>query len=90
MKAIHVVQGKLLVKPVTQATNLSNGLQINNETQSRKDVTTGLVVDGKYKDSMVYFPLYAASPLTYEGVSYFILDEQDILAYECDDPSDNK
>jgi len=89
MKAIHVVQGKLLVKPVVQATSLGNGLQINNETQSRKDIATGLVVDGKYKDSMVYFPLYSASPLTYEGVSYLILDEQDILAYECDDSINN-
>lgn len=79
---IKVVQGKTLVKPVVQATNLGNGIQINQETQSRKDIVTGLVIDGTYKDSMVYFPLYAACQLTYEGESYLILDEQDILAYD--------
>jgi co-chaperonin GroES (HSP10) len=84
MKAIRVIQGKVLVEPVVQATALGNGLQINQETQSRKDVATGLVIDGKYKDSMVYFPLYAASPIVYQGKSYLIIDEQDILAMEYD------
>lgn len=89
MKAIHVVQGKVLVEPQISSTSLGNGLQINNETQSRKDIISGLVVDGKYKDSMIYFPLYAANPLTYEGKSYLILDEQDILAIEYDNDSTN-
>ena len=90
MKAIRVTQGKVLVKPTVQMTSLGNGLQINNETQSRKDIVTGIVKDGKYKDSMIYFPLYAASPLTYEGNSYYIIDEQDVLAIECDDSTNNK
>lgn len=90
MKAIRVTQGKILVEPTVQMTSLGNGLQINNETQSRKDIVTGIVKDGKYKDSMIYFPLYAASPLTYEGNSYYIIDEQDVLAIECDDSTNNK
>lgn len=84
---IKVTKGNVLVKPIAQATNLGNGLQINNETQSRKDIITGLVIDGgELKGFVVYFPLYAASPLTYEGVNYLILNEQDVLAY---DPTDN-
>lgn len=85
---IKVTKGNVLVKPIVQATNLGNGLQINNETQSRKDIITGLVIDGEYKDAVVYFPLYAASPLTYEGINYMILNEQDVLAV--DDREDNK
>ena len=82
---IKVTKGNVLIEPTTQATNLGNGLQINNETQSRKDVVTGIVIDGEYKDAVVYFPLYAASPLTYNGINYLILNEQDILAYESAD-----
>jgi co-chaperonin GroES (HSP10) len=82
---IKVTKGNVLIEPTTQATNLGNGLQINNETQSRKDVVTGRVIDGEYKDDVVYFPLYAASPLTYNGINYLILNEQDILAYDSTD-----
>ena len=89
MKAIHACKGKCLVEPVTQMTSLGNGLQINNETQSRKDVIAGIVIDGEYKDSTIYFPLYSASPLIYEGKSYLILDALDILAIEYDDSKDS-
>lgn len=89
MKTIHVTEGKVLVEPVVQNTNLGNGLQINNETQSRKDIISGIIKDGKYLGSMVYFPLYAANTLMYEGTNYLILDEKDILAIESDDPKNN-
>lgn len=89
MKAIHACKGKCLVEPVTQMTNLGNGLQINNETQSRKDIIAGLVINGEYKDSTIFFPLYSASPITWEGKGYLILDAQDVLAIECDDSEDN-
>lgn len=84
---IKVTKGNILVKPIVGATELGNGLQINNETQSRKDIVTGLVIDGEYKDTVVYFPLYAASTLMYEGENYLVLNVQDILAI--DDPKDN-
>ena len=89
MKTIHVTEGKVLVEPVVQNTNLGNGLQINNETQSRKDIISGIIKDGKYLGSMVYFPLYAANTLMYEGTNYLILDEKDILAIESDNPKNN-
>lgn len=85
---IRVTKGKLLVQPIVTMTNLGNGLQINNETQSRKDIITGTVIDGEeYKGAVVYFPLYAASPLSYEGVNYLVLDVRDVLAV--DDPRDS-
>lgn len=85
---LKVMQGKLLVQPRTSMTNLGNGIQINNETQSRKDIVSGTVLDGTLKGNIIYYPLYAASPITYEGGNYFILDENDVLAYE-DDTKDN-
>lgn len=81
---LKVTKGNALIEPVTQATSLGNGLQINNETQNRKDIVTGRVIDGSEEliGAMVYFPLYATSQLTFDGVDYLVLNEQDILAYD--------
>ena len=81
---------KLLVKQLNQSTSLGNGLQISNETQNRKDVIIGIIVDTKDADMMnkkIFFPLYAALPLSYEGENYLVVDTQDVLAI--DDSGDN-
>ena len=83
IKVAHA--NKLLVKQINQSTNLGNGLQISNETQNRKDVVVGIVVDSKdpeWKDSKVFFPLYSGLPLSYEGENYLIIDVQDVLVFE--------
>lgn len=83
IKVAHA--NKLLVKQINQSTNLGNGLQISNETQNRKDVVVGIVVDTKdpeWKDAKVFFPLYSGLPLSYEGENYLIIDVQDVLVFE--------
>jgi co-chaperonin GroES (HSP10) len=82
---------KLLVKQLNQNTNLGNGLQISNETQNRKDVVVGIIVDTKDKELMgnkVFFPLYSALPLSYDGENYLVIDVQDVLAI--DDSTDSR
>lgn len=81
---------KLIVKQINQMTNLGNGLQISNETQNRKDVIVGIVVSStmaKWENKKIYFPLYSALPLSYEGENYLVIDTADVLAI--DDSSNN-
>lgn len=81
---------KLLVRQINQSTSLGNGLQISNETQNRKDVVVGFVVDSKGKEWVnknIYFPLYSALPLSYNGDNFLVVDTQDVLAI--DDSTNN-
>lgn len=85
---IKVTKNKILVQQLDTQTELGNGLSITNETQSRKDIVKGLVVacaEPEYEMDVVYFPLYAALPLSYDGVNYLIVDVADILAYDSKD-----
>ena len=91
---IKVAQdNKVLVKQVEKTTSLGNGLQISNETQNRKDVIVGIVIDSVQVNKIgkkIFFPLYSALPLSYEGENYLVVDIQDILAIELDDPTNHK
>lgn len=91
---IKVAQdNKVLVKQVEKTTSLGNGLQISNETQNRKDVIVGIVIDSGQVNKIgkkIFFPLYSALPLSYEGENYLVVDTQDILAIELDDPTNHK
>lgn len=83
IKVAH--KNKLLIKKLDQETNLGNGLQISNETQNRKDIVVGLVIntlDSVFEDKKVFFPLYSALPLSYEGENYLVVDVDDILVIE--------
>lgn len=83
---------KLLVKQLNQSTNLGNGLQISNETQNRKDIVVGIVVDALetvWNGRKIFFPLYSALPLSYEGENYLVIDTEDVLVMELNDRKDN-
>jgi co-chaperonin GroES (HSP10) len=83
---------KLLVKQLNQNTNLGNGLQISNETQNRKDIVVGIIVDCMEENKIgkkIFFPLYSALPLSYEGENYLVIDTDDVLVIEVNDRKDN-
>lgn len=85
-------RNKLLVKQINQNTNLGNGLQISNETQNRKDIVVGIVVDALetvWNGRKIFFPLYSALPLSYEGENYLVIDIDDVLVMELNDRKDN-
>lgn len=73
-----------LIKPLEKVTSLDNGLLINSETQSRKDIISGTcLVSG----DTLFFPLYAASTLLYKGNEFLVVHEDDIMCV--DDSRDN-
>lgn len=83
---------KLLVKQLNQSTNLGNGLQISNETQNRKDIVVGIIIDCMEENKIgkkIFFPLYSALPLSYEGENYLVIDTDDVLVIEVNDRKDN-
>lgn len=86
LKVAH--KNKLLIKKLDQETNLGNGLQISNETQNRKDIVVGIVIDtldSAFEAKKVFFPLYSALPLSYEGENYLVIDTDDVLAIEVEE-----
>lgn len=89
---LKVTNNKMLIEPIVERTTLGNGLQINNETQSRKDIICGKCIDceyGGYINLKIYFPLYAASTISYNGTNYMIIDVKDMLAMESYDTENN-
>lgn len=88
---IKVNKNKILVQQMDSQTELGNGIAITNETQSRKDIIKGKVIAKHYdlydisENDVVYFPLYAALPLSYKGTDYLIIDMADVLAYDSED-----
>ena len=80
------------MKQLNQSTNLGNGLQISNETQNRKDIVVGIIVDCMEENKIgkkIFFPLYSALPLSYEGENYLVIDTDDVLVIEVNDRKDN-
>ena len=81
---MKVINNNTLIKLEKQFTTLGNGLNINNETQNRKDIVTGTVVqstDSNIK-GIAYFPMYAASIITTSEGEFYIVNNEDILALD--------
>lgn len=81
---MRVINNNTLVKLQNQSTTLGNGLNINNETQNRKDIVTGIVVQSTDPNitNTVWFPLYAASMITTSDGELYIINNDDILAVD--------
>ncbi len=80
---MRVLGNYTVVELASQTTVLDNGLAINNETQSRKDIVTGTVIKTNNPDlkdgELIYFPLYAANMVTFKGKAYYVVDNRDVL-----------
>ena len=64
---------------------LANGLTVK-ETRGKRDIVTGRVIHGDYSPEfpaadgcLVWFPLYAANPITVEGNNYLVIHQDDII-----------
>lgn len=67
---------------------LSNGLTVK-ETRGKRDIVVGKVLSGDYNTNfpcadgyLVWFPLYAANPITVNGKSLLIVHQDDIIMVE--------
>ena len=80
---MRVLGNYTVVELASQTTVLDNGLAINNETQSRKDIVTGTVIKTNNPDlkdgELIYFPLYAANMVTFQGKTLYVVDNRDVL-----------
>ena len=81
---MKVINNNTLIKLEKQFTTLGNGLNVNNETQNRKDIVTGLVIQSTNPEisGTVYFPLYAASIVTTSEGEFYIVNNNDIMMVE--------
>jgi co-chaperonin GroES (HSP10) len=67
---------------------LANGLTVK-ETRGKRDIVIGKVISGDYSPDFpcadgyhVWFPLYAANPITVEGNNYLVVHQDDIIMVE--------
>ena len=67
---------------------LANGLTVK-ETRGKRDIVTGRVISGDYSSEfpaadgyLVWFPLYAANPITVDGKSLLVVHQDDIIMVE--------
>ena len=81
---MKVINNNTLIKLEKQSTTFGNGLSVNNETQNRKDIVTGTVVQSTDPQihGTVYFPMYAASIITNAEGEFYIVNNEDILAVD--------
>jgi co-chaperonin GroES (HSP10) len=81
---MRVINNNTLIKLEKQSTTLGNGLSVNNETQNRKDIVTGTVVQSTDPEihGIAYFPMYAASIITTSEGEFYIINNADILALD--------
>lgn len=67
---------------------LANGLTVK-ETRGKRDIVIGRVISGDYSTKFpcadgyhVWFPLYAANPITVDGKSLLVVHQDDIIMVE--------
>lgn len=77
-----------LVRLEEELKQLSNGLTVK-ETRGKRDIVTGKVISGDYSSEFpcadgytIWFPLYAANPITVDGESLLVVHQDDIIMVE--------
>lgn len=77
-----------LVELEDELKQLSNGLTVK-ETRGKRDIVTGRVIRGDYSPEfpcadgyLIWFPLYAANPITVEGKLLLVVHQDDIIMVE--------
>jgi co-chaperonin GroES (HSP10) len=81
---MKMLNDNLLVELVNETTILGNGLAVK-ETRGKRDIVYGTIVEcecGLEKGMKVWFPLYAANPITINGKSLLIVALDDIIMVE--------
>jgi co-chaperonin GroES (HSP10) len=76
----------VVVKVVNTEETLGNGIKIQ-DTRGKRDIACGvcLLAEDKHKipsHALVWFPIYAASPIKLEGENLLILPYEDIMLIE--------
>lgn len=77
-----------LVELVEENKLLSNGITVK-ETRGKRDIVVGRVISGDYSTDFpcsngyhIWFPLYAANPITVDGKALLTVHQDDIIMVE--------
>lgn len=77
-----------LVELMEENKVLTNGLTVK-ETRGKRDIVTGKVITGDYTPEfptsdgyLIWFPLYAANPITVDGKTLLVVHQDDIIMVE--------
>ena len=78
--------GYVVIRLMKEEETLVNGIKIQ-DTRGKRDIVCGtcMLAEDKYKiptHALVWFPIYAASPIKLEGESFLILPYDDIMLIE--------
>ena len=78
----RTLNNKIIIKQINLSTQLGNGIVIQ-ETRGKKDILVGEVIISSTTDikegDLVWFPEYAALPITLNNKSYNVIDYSDII-----------
>ena len=83
-KTLKMCNNFLLIKPSAEVAKLQNGMSFN-ETRGKRDIISGTIVCTGLNDvhimlnQIVWFPLYAATPIEYEGEQFLVVAMLDII-----------
>lgn len=78
--------GYVIIRPVQDKETLANGIKFQ-DTRGKRDIICGtcMLAEEKFKipqRALVWFPVYAASPIKLEGETFLILPFDDVMLIE--------
>ena len=74
------VLGKVIIKVVKQSNKIGNTNLIMPDAAKEKQLGMGLCMSGEYEGENVYYKKYMGEEIVDGEVSYFVIDEEDLLA----------
>lgn len=77
-----VINNNVLVDVQDEVQELSNGINVESKSASRRKIVHGSVIESSMeqisKGDVVYFPLYSSDEISVDGISYYIVNGLDI------------
>ena len=81
-----VTNNMLLVEPLGETEELSNGLSVESRNTSRRKIVRGEVANTSNEDirvgDIVWFPLYAGDEVSIKGKDYYLINAADVKIIE--------
>jgi Na+-transporting NADH:ubiquinone oxidoreductase subunit NqrC len=75
----YTVNNKLVVQELTNQQTLANGIKVQ-EARGKKDIIKAKIIIPQ-SNKIVWYPIYAALPLSLDGETYQVIDKSDIILF---------
>jgi co-chaperonin GroES (HSP10) len=82
---INCLNGNIIVKVTEEKVTTKAGLIVNTtEQRGKRTIITGEIIYSNRKDSLqkgsiVYFPMFAAQPISLDGLDYAAVNAKDVI-----------